>query len=91
VTTFRRLLGFLRPWRTGVIVSGLLATVAMGMTVLIPWLTGRAIDQVRQGDKAQLTALGLAVLGAGVARLALTVARRLVAGRVLTLTAHQPY
>ena len=82
MTTFRRLLGFLRPWRTGVIVSGLLAAVAMGMTVLIPWLTGRAIDQVRQGDKAQLTALGLAVLGAGVARLALTVARRLVAGRV---------
>ncbi len=82
MTTFRRLLGFLRPWRTGVIVSGLLAAVAMGMTVLIPWLTGRAIDQVRQGDEAQLTALGLAVLGAGVARLALTVARRLVAGRV---------
>jgi ATP-binding cassette subfamily B protein len=82
VTTFRRLLGFLRPWRTGVIVSGLLAAVAMGMTVLIPWLTGQAIDQVRQGDEADLTTLGLAVLGAGVARLALTVARRLVAGRV---------
>src|ERR687887_254255 len=54
----------------------------MVMTVAIPWLSGRAIDQVRQGDRSGLTALGLAVLGAGALRLALTVVRRLVAGRV---------
>ena len=54
MTTFRRLLGFLRPLAHRVIVSGLLAAVAMGMTVLIPWLTGQAIDQVRQGDEAEL-------------------------------------
>jgi ABC-type multidrug transport system fused ATPase/permease subunit len=82
MATFVRLLGWLRPYRTGVVLSGLLAAAAMVMTVAIPWLSGRAIDRVRDGDRPGLTALGLAVLGAGVLRLALTVARRLVAGRV---------
>ena len=82
MATFVRLLGFLRPYRGGVIASGLLAAAAMVMTVAIPALTGRAIDQIRAGDKAQLTTLGIAVLVAGVLRLALTVARRLIAGRV---------
>jgi ATP-binding cassette, subfamily B, bacterial len=82
MATFVRLLGWLRPYRAGVAWSGLLAAAAMVMTVAIPWLTGRAIDRVREGDKAGLTTLGLAVLGAGVLRLALTVSRRLIAGRV---------
>ena len=82
MATFRRLLRFLRPYRGGVIVSGVLAALAMVATVAIPWLTGRAIDQVRQGDRADLEVLAVAVAAAGVLRLALTVARRLVAGRV---------
>jgi ABC-type multidrug transport system fused ATPase/permease subunit len=82
MATFVRLLGWLRPYRRGVVLSGLLAAVAMVMTVAIPWLTGRAIDQVREGDKPGLTTLALIILGAGALRLALTVARRLVAGRV---------
>jgi ATP-binding cassette, subfamily B, bacterial len=82
MSTFVRLLGWLRPYRRGVVLSGLLAAAAMAMTVAIPWLTGRAIDRIRDGDKPGLTTLGLAVLGAGVLRLALTVARRLIAGRV---------
>jgi ABC-type multidrug transport system fused ATPase/permease subunit len=82
MATFVRLLGWLRPYRVGLVASALLAAVAMVMTVAIPWLSGRAIDRVRDGDKAGLTALGLAVLGAGVLRLALTVVRRLIAGRV---------
>jgi ABC-type multidrug transport system fused ATPase/permease subunit len=82
VATFVRLLGWLRPYRFGLVVSALLAAVAMVMTVAIPWLSGRAIDRVRDGDRAGLTALGIAVLGAGALRLVLTVVRRLVAGRV---------
>ena len=65
---FVRLLGWLRPYRRGVVLSALLAAAAMVMTVAIPWLTGRAIDRVHEGDKPGLTALGLAVLGAGVLR-----------------------
>src|SRR6187455_316685 len=43
MATFRRLLGFLRPYRASVVASALLAAVAMGMTVLIPWLAGAGI------------------------------------------------
>jgi ABC-type multidrug transport system fused ATPase/permease subunit len=82
VATFVRLLGWLRPYRLGLAVSALLAAVAMVMTVAIPWLSGRAIDRVRDGDRSGLTALGIAVLGAGALRLVLTIVRRLVAGRV---------
>jgi ABC-type multidrug transport system fused ATPase/permease subunit len=82
MATFGRLLGFLRPYRTGVVWSGLLAVVALTMTAAIPWLTGRAIDQMRDGDRDGLTTLAFAVLAAGVLRMGLTVARRLIAGRV---------
>ena len=82
MATFVRLLGWLRPYRRGVFLSGLLAAAAMVMTVAIPWLTGRAIDQIRDGDEPGLMTLALVILGAGVLRLALTVSRRLVAGRV---------
>jgi ATP-binding cassette subfamily B protein len=54
----------------------------MGTTVLIPYLTGRAIDSVRVGDRHTLVVWALAIVGAGLARLALSGARRLVAGRV---------
>jgi ABC-type multidrug transport system fused ATPase/permease subunit len=81
VKTFWRLLGFLRPYKRGVIVSFVLAAAAMGVTVLIPYLVGRTVDEIR-GDGTNLWPLGLAVAGAGVLRLAFSVARRLVAGRV---------
>jgi ABC-type multidrug transport system fused ATPase/permease subunit len=77
-----RLLGFLRPYRRGVLLSAALAACAMAMTAAIPWLTGRAIDQMREGDHTGLRTLALAVLAAGVLRITLTVARRLIAGRV---------
>jgi ATP-binding cassette subfamily B protein len=81
---FWRLLGFLRPYRRGVVASLILAALAISGTVAIPWLTGRAIDQIRPGhhDRHALLLLALAIAGAGLARLALTIARRLVAGRV---------
>jgi ATP-binding cassette subfamily B protein len=80
--TFRRLLGFLRPYRAGVSWSFALACGAIGATVLIPYLTGRAIDSVRSHDHHALTLWAVVIVVAGVARLALSVARRLVAGRV---------
>src|SRR5690348_14025295 len=80
--TFRRLLGFLRPYRVAVAWSFALAFGAMGATVLIPYLTGRAIDAIRAHHRHTLTILAIAIVGAGVARLVLSVARRLVAGRV---------
>ncbi|MCW2968364.1 MAG: transporter ATP-binding protein [Solirubrobacteraceae bacterium] len=80
--TFRRLLGFLRPYRRGVWFSLILAALAMGGTVAIPWLTGRAIDQIRSHDSSALRNLAIGVGIAGLLRMALTVTRRLIAGRV---------
>jgi ABC-type multidrug transport system fused ATPase/permease subunit len=79
--TFWRLLGFLRPYRRGVLVSFVLAAAAMGVGVLIPYLVGRTVDDIRGGG-VDLWPLALAVAGAGVLRLTFSVARRLVAGRV---------
>jgi ABC-type multidrug transport system fused ATPase/permease subunit len=81
VKIFRRLLGFLRPYRRGVIVSFLLAGVAIGFTILIPYLVGRTVDEIRNGGD-NLWPLALAVVGAAVLRLVFSVLRRLVAGRV---------
>ena len=80
--TFTRLLGFLRPYRRGVVWSLLLAVAAMIFTVAIPWLTGRAVDAVRSGDGDELKLLAAGVALAGLLRLVLTVVRRLIAGRV---------
>jgi ABC-type multidrug transport system fused ATPase/permease subunit len=79
--TFWRLLGFLRPYRRGVAVSFVLAATAMGVGVLIPYLVGRTVDEIRNGG-VDLWPLALAVAGAGVLRLVFSVVRRLVAGRV---------
>jgi ABC-type multidrug transport system fused ATPase/permease subunit len=82
VGTFYRLLGFLRPYRAGAISSIVLAAFAMGITVLIPYLTGRGIDAVNRGDRGDLKLCAGLILLAALARLALSVSRRLVAGRV---------
>jgi ABC-type multidrug transport system fused ATPase/permease subunit len=81
VNTFWRLLGFLRPYRGGVAVSFVLAAAAMGAGVLIPLLVGRAVDEIRQGG-VDLWPLAIAVAAAGLLRLAFSVSRRLVAGKV---------
>ena len=82
MSTFRRLLGFLRPYRRPVIASLALASAAMGMTVAIPALVGEAVDAIQTGNRPELLPLMLVILGAGVLRLALTVSRRLIAGKV---------
>ncbi|MFL5856612.1 MAG: ABC transporter transmembrane domain-containing protein, partial [Solirubrobacteraceae bacterium] len=94
MATFRRLLGFLRPYRKGVIASAVLAALAMGATVLLPYLIGTAIDETKAGSadaektnawadhKGFLTFVAVMILITAVLRLGLTVTRRLVAGRV---------
>lgn len=69
-------------YRSGVAASMLLAVAAICMTVALPWLVGRAVDAIQRGSRPALTPLALAVLAAGVLRLALSVSRRLIAGRV---------
>ncbi len=77
------MLSFLRPYQSGGVVwSFVLAAVAMVMTVAIPYVSGRAIDAVRNHQRGELLTFGLLVAGAGLVRLVLSAARRLVAGRV---------
>jgi ABC-type multidrug transport system fused ATPase/permease subunit len=75
-------MGYLRPYRAQLWGSLIFAWAAMGMTVLIPWLIGEAINAIKDGDKPDLLPLALAIVGAGILRLGLTVVRRLVAGKV---------
>jgi ABC-type multidrug transport system fused ATPase/permease subunit len=82
VSTFWRLLSFLRPYRAGAIWSLVLAGAAMGATVLIPYLTGVAVDGITNHDRGQLETAAALVAAVALVRLVLSVARRLVAGRV---------
>ncbi len=80
--TYRRLMGFMRPYRRQLWGTLAFAWAAMGMTVLIPWLVGRAVNAIESGNKPDLLPLALAIVGASILRLGLTVVRRLVAGKV---------
>jgi ATP-binding cassette subfamily B protein len=75
-------MGYLRPYRLSLWGSLVFAWAAMGMTVLIPWLIGKAVNAIEDGNKPDLLPLALAIVGAGILRLGLTVVRRLVAGKV---------
>jgi ABC-type multidrug transport system fused ATPase/permease subunit len=82
VSTFVRLLGFLRPYRAAAIWSIVLAALAMGATVLIPWLTGLGIDAVSRQDRGDLKLYAGLIVLVSLGRVVLSVGRRLVAGRV---------
>ncbi|HTQ68452.1 MAG TPA: ABC transporter ATP-binding protein [Solirubrobacteraceae bacterium] len=96
MTTFRRLLGFLTPYRRGLAASWGLASVAMVGTVVLPALTGHAVEAIRRGAAASqhhqaaaraherdvLLTLALVILAVVLIRWGLTVWRRMIAGRV---------
>jgi ABC-type multidrug transport system fused ATPase/permease subunit len=75
-------MGFLRPYRRQLWGSLVFAWLAMGMTVLIPWLIGRAVNAIENGDKPDLLPLAIVIVVAGILRLGLTMVRRVVAGKV---------
>src|SRR4051812_9439421 len=53
----------------------------MGVSVLIPFLVGKTVDDIRGGE-TNLWPLALAIVAAGLIQLVFSVSRRLVAGRV---------
>jgi ABC-type multidrug transport system fused ATPase/permease subunit len=75
-------MGFMRPYRRQLWGSLAFAWAGIGMSVLIPLLIAQAVNAVERQDKPDLLPLSLAIVGAGVLRLGLTVVRRLVAGKV---------
>jgi len=87
-----RLFGFLKPYRKAAWGSLAFAWFAMGVTVLIPLLIGNAVDAIEGSelDRDALMPLALAILGAGVLRLGLTVVRRIIAGKVSVAVEFDP-
>jgi ATP-binding cassette subfamily B protein len=82
--TFRRLLGFLRPYRWQVIASTLLAVGAQAAGLTVPYLTGRVIDTVgsaAHSDRRLYTFAALVVV-AGAVKGVLMLFRRWLAGRL---------
>jgi len=93
MTTFYRLLGFLRPYKRGMIISWTLASLAMVMTVALPALTGRAVQIISTAPQhhhgaAQASARHELTLIAGAIALLVLMRwgfmywRRMVAGRL---------
>ncbi len=96
MATFYRLLGFLRPYKRGVVVSWILASFAMAMSVILPLLTGEAVETINSGarharrhelaqrshDRHTLLVYALAIIAVVLARWGFTYWRRMIAGRV---------
>src|SRR4051812_34868850 len=82
--TFRRLLGFLRPYRTGLIISICLAVGSQAAQIALVWVTGRdAIDGALLGhDTQRLWWTVAAIVGLGILRAGLMAARRLLSGQI---------
>jgi ABC-type multidrug transport system fused ATPase/permease subunit len=82
--TFRRLLGFLRPYRAQVIVSTLLAVGAQAAGLTVPYLTGRVIDTVSEASHSdrRLYIYAALVVAAGAIKGVLMLFRRWLAGRL---------
>jgi ATP-binding cassette subfamily B protein len=82
--TFRRLFGFLRPYRGQVIVSTLLAIGSQVAVLTIPFLTGRAIDATQPGhrDRSALMLNAGLIVAAGALQGVLMFWRRFLAGRL---------
>ena len=77
-----RLLGFLSPYRTSLIVSSALAIVSQLAGVLVPVLTGFVINEIDGDADTQVLVLELAaIVVLGLVRGALMYGRRVISGR----------
>ena len=80
--TFFRLLGFLRPYKWGLAVSVVLAVGSQAAAVVMGFLTGDALQEVRFSESGRtLWLIAGAILVTGLARALFMMGRRLIAGR----------
>ena len=81
-TTFRRLLGFLHPYKWSLVVSSLLAVGSQLAAIAITFLIRAAINgPLTDGTLDGLWLIVVLVVGVGLAKSALMLGRRLIAGR----------
>jgi ABC-type multidrug transport system fused ATPase/permease subunit len=82
-STFARLLGFLRPYRSGLVLSIVLAVGSQAAQIALIWVTGRqVIDRalVHRDAHRLWVSVGL-IVGLGFIRAALMLGRRILSGR----------
>jgi ABC-type multidrug transport system fused ATPase/permease subunit len=81
--TFVRLLGFLRPYRVGLVVSIVLAVGSQAAQIALVWITGRDVidGALIHHDTRRLWISVIVIVGLGIVRAALMAGRRLISGR----------
>ena len=71
------------PHRTTLILTGTLAVVSQALGLVVPWLTGRVVDDaVTNKDHDRLWILVGAIVAVGTIKAVVMVARRLLAGNL---------
>ncbi len=81
-STFFRLLGFLKPYRSGLAVSIVLAIGAQAAQIALIWVTKHVIDQaITPRDSGKLWLFVWLIVGLGAAKALLMVGRRLISGK----------
>ena len=79
--TFRRLLGFLWPYRISLSVSVALAVGAQFLQLALPWLAGSVIDAINHNQRHRMPLLIGLVVAVGATRALMMMGRRLISGR----------
>jgi ABC-type multidrug transport system fused ATPase/permease subunit len=80
--TFARLLGFLRPYKTSLVISTVLAVASQGAQIALVWVTAHAIDDaITPRDAGRLWVFVWAIIGLGALRAVLMATRRLISGK----------
>jgi ABC-type multidrug transport system fused ATPase/permease subunit len=81
--TFFRLLGFLKPYRIGLILSIVLAVGSQAAQIALIWITGRGVIDTAlvHRDTHRLWLDVVAIIGLGIVRATLMLGRRLISGR----------
>ena len=80
--TFRRLLGFLRPYRVSLAVSTILAILSQVAAIAVLVLTGVVVNELQDDpDGKRLAVLVGAILVVGIVKAALMAGRRFISGR----------
>ena len=80
--TFARLLGFLRPYTTSLVVSTVLAAASQVAQIALVWVTAHAIDDaITPRDAGKLWLFVWTIIGLGALRAIFMAARRLISGK----------
>jgi ABC-type multidrug transport system fused ATPase/permease subunit len=80
--TFFRLLGFLRPYKTSLVVSIVLACGSQAAQIGLVWVVGGVINKaIEPHDSEQLRTYIWVIVGLGIVKAGLMVGRRLISGR----------